>query len=243
MDAGTRVATVGIITRSDADDGLVTLTLDDGKLNALDADVFREIDDALSKAAEAPGVVLAGREGIFTAGLNTKKLPELDDAGLTELLTVFGRTIVHVWTHPAPVVAACTGHAIAAGTMLAMACDHAVAADGDFRWGLTETQIGFSLPEFGIALARANVRSDRVDDLLLPGALVGPDVAVEVGYADQLAPAGEVLSRAEEKARELAALPRVAYGATKRRLRGETADRILAGLEADIADLVKARPG
>ncbi|MGH3440926.1 MAG: enoyl-CoA hydratase-related protein [Nitriliruptorales bacterium] len=234
---------MGIIARSGADGGLVTLTLDDGKLNALDADVFREIDEAFSKAADAPGVVLAGREGVFTAGLNTKKLPELDDDGLKELLTVFGQAVMHVWTHPAPVVAACTGHAIAAGTMLAMACDHAVAAEGDFRWGLTETQIGFSLPEFGIALARANVRSDRVDDLLLPGAVVGPDVAVEVGYADELAPAGEVLARAEERAHELSALPRSAYAATKQRLRGETAERVLAGLEADVAELVAARPG
>lgn len=229
---------MGIISRSDADDGLVTLTLDDGKLNALDVDVFREIDEAVSGAAEAPAVVLAGREGVFTAGLNTKMLPELDAAGFTELLSVFGRTMMRLWTHPAPLVAACTGHAIAAGTMLAMVCDQAVAAEGDYRWGLTETRIGFVLPDFAIALARGNVRADRVDDLLVPGAMVGPTVAVEVGFADELAPPAEVVGRAQEKARELMELPKAAYAQQKRRLRGEVADRVLADLDADIAGLV-----
>lgn len=232
---------MGIVHRADGDDGVVTLTLDDGKLNALDADVFREIADAFEGCEGAAAIVLAGREGVFTAGLNTKKLPEMDEAALAELLGEFGRSLLRVWLEPRPVVAAATGHAIAAGTMLAMACDHAVAADGDHRWGLTETRIGFALPEFAIALARANVRSDRVDDLLLPGELVDPRTAVEAGFADELAPADAVLARATERARQLAELPRAAYAATKRRLRGPTADGVLARLDDDIAALLEER--
>jgi enoyl-CoA hydratase len=220
---------MGIIRRNEEDDGLVVLTLDDGKLNALDTEVFREIDGAFSAASDAPAIVLAGREGMFTAGLNTKTLATLDEKGLTELLEVFGRTLMHVWMEPRPVVAACTGHAIAAGTMLAMASDHAVAQRGDYRWGLTETQIGFPLPLFGIALARANVRADRVEDLLLPGAVIGPEEAVEAGFADELS--DDPLAAATAKARELMELPLPAYGATKLRLRGVTAQEVLATLD------------
>jgi enoyl-CoA hydratase len=193
---------MGIISRSDADDGLVTLTLDDGRYNALDTDVFRELDAELSGVPDAPAVVITGREGVFTAGLNTKVLAELDDEGLKELLEVFGRTVLRLWSEPRPTVAACTGHAIAAGTMLAMACDHAVAARGDFRWGLTETQIGFPLPEFAITLARANVRRDRLEDLLLPGAVIGPQEAVDADFADELADPDDVLERATARACE-----------------------------------------
>lgn len=232
---------MGIINRSDDDDGLVILTLDDGKLNALDAEVFRELSQAVSDAKGAPGIVIAGREGVFTAGLNTKTLAGISDEDLRELLDVFGRTVMQLWCVPRPVVAACTGHAIAAGTMLAMAADHAVAASGDFRWGLTETRIGFPLPRFAISLARANLRADRLDDLLLPGAIVDPEEAVAVGFADELAEPGQVIHRAREHARELAELPGAAYATTKKRLRGDIAHGVLSQLGEDLDDILRSR--
>jgi enoyl-CoA hydratase len=223
------------------DDGVVTLTLDDGKVNAFDLELFAELNDALDGAADAAAVVIAGREGIYSGGLNTKKMAALDDDGLTELLVEFGRTIMRVWLEPRPLVAAATGHAIAGGTILAMACDHAVAADGRFGWGLTETTIGLSLPRWTIALARGNVRADRLDDLLLPGTTVPPAEAVAVGFADVVAAPGDVLEVARARARELAALPRPAYAETKRRLRGPAAEAVLPGIEADTRELLAAR--
>lgn len=229
------------VERDTTDDGVAVLTLDDGKLNALDRERFEEIDAAFDGAADAAAIVLAGREAMFTAGLNTKVLEQLDGEGLERLLTTFGRVVLRIWLEPRPVVAACTGHAIAAGTMLAMAADHAVAAEGEFRWGLTETRIGFALPEFAIVLARGNLGADRVDDLLLPGAVVGPAEAVAAGFADELAPPDEVRDRALAVARERLELPREAYAATKRRLRAASADAVLAGLDDDVAALVAAR--
>lgn len=225
---------MGIISRSDLEGGVAILTLDDGKLNALNAEVFRELSNAIEDCTDASALVIAGREGMFTAGLNTKELAQLDADGLSELLDVFGRTVMQLWSYPRPTVSACTGHAIAAGTMIAMATDHAVAAEGDFRWGLTETQIGFPLPEFAIELARHNLRSDRLEDLLLPGSVVDPSTAVEVGFADEVADPGEVETRAVTRARELASLPAKAYATTKQRLRGAAIHRVLQGLSEDV---------
>jgi enoyl-CoA hydratase len=229
-----------MITRTD-DAGVVTLTMDDGKVNAFDQDFFAALDGALDECADAAAVVLAGRPGMFSAGLNIKVLASLDTDGLVDLLVGFGRTMLRVWTEPRPMVAAATGHAIAGGTILAMACDHAVAADGDFRWGLTETTIGFPLPEWIIAIARGNVRADRLDDLLLPGELVLPPEAVDVGFADVLAAEDQVLRVAQDRARHLAGLPRPAYAETKRRLRGPAAATVLAVAEQDVRGLLGAR--
>lgn len=231
---------MGIISRSDQEGDVAVLTLDDGKLNALNAEVFRELAAAVEESRGSSALVINGREGMFTAGLNTKELAQLDGVGLADLLDVFGRTVMQLWSHPRPVVAACTGHAIAAGTMLAMAADHAVAADGDFKWGLTETQIGFPLPHFAIELSRHNLRSDRLEDLLLPGTVVGPATAVEVGFADELADPGEVWTRAITRARELASLPQEAYATTKRRLRGATIQEVLEGLTEDVEAISEA---
>jgi len=229
------------IHRSVADDGVVTLALDDGAKNALDTEAFRAIDAAYDTCADASAIVLAGREGILSAGLNVKVMAQLDQAGLEELLVVFGRTVMRMWLEPRPTVCAATGHAVAGGTMLAMACDHAVAAEGAYKWGLTETQIDFQMPLFGLALARSNLRTDRLEDLVLPGAAIDAAAAVEAGYADELAPPDEVVARAQAKASELAQLPRGAYAGTKRRLRGTAAQAVLDGLEDDISTLIGAR--
>jgi enoyl-CoA hydratase/carnithine racemase len=135
------------------------------------------------------------------------------------------------------------GHAVAAGTMYAMACDHTVASEGPHRWGLTETRIDFEMPVFGLELARANVRADRLEDLILPGAMIDAAEAVAVGYADELADLDDVLEVATAKAVELAALPPRAYAGTKQRLRGAAATRVLDGLDADIAALLSFLEG
>jgi enoyl-CoA hydratase len=220
------------------DHGVLTITLDDGDKNALTPEVFEDLMAALDDPDGGRAVVLTGREGIFTAGLNVKWMAANGRDGVERLLVRFGECVIRLWTDPRPTVCAATGHAIAAGTMLGMACDHAIAAD-DGYWGLTETRIDFEMPLFGIALARANLRGDRLEDLVLPGARLDAAAAVEAGFADEVAPAAEVLARAQAHARELAELPARAYAGTKRRLRQAAADEVLAGLHDDIAALTE----
>jgi enoyl-CoA hydratase len=227
------------ITAARTDD-VVTLTMDDGKVNAFDLDFFAELNAALDDLGDA-AVVLAGREGMFSAGLNVKKMAALDTDGLVELLVEFGRTMLRVWLEPRPVVVAATGHAIAGGTLLALAADHAVAADGTFGWGLTETTIDFALPMWAITLARGNMRNDQLDDLLLPGRTVPPVEAVAAGFADVVVQPGEVISTAQARAAELAQLPRGTYAETKRRLRAAAAHAVLRDIEDDTRALLAER--
>jgi enoyl-CoA hydratase len=203
-------------------DGVAVLTLDDGKVNALTVDVFAAIDEALDACAEDGAIVLCGREGIFSAGLD-RTLLSAPEAELERLAVALTRTTMRLWTEPRPVVAAATGHAVAAGTILALACDHVVAADGDHRWGLNETAIGLVLPQWVVDLARSAVRADRLERLVLPGRLVDARVALEAGFVDELARADQVRSRAMAVAAELATLPRAVYAANKLRLRGAAA--------------------
>jgi enoyl-CoA hydratase len=224
------------IRRELDDAGVLVVTMDDGQRNALVPEAFEGLIAALDEEPDARAVVLTGREGILTAGLDVKWMAANGGDGVERLLVLFGRALVRWWTDPRPTVCAATGHAIAAGTMFGMACDHTIAAEGGY-WGLTETRIDFELPEFGIALARHNVRTDRLEDLLLPGARIDAAAAVEAGFADEVVPADQVLARAREHASGLAELPARAYAGTKRRLRGADAVAVLAGLDADIAAL------
>jgi enoyl-CoA hydratase len=223
----------GVSRELDAD-GVLTVTLDDGNKNALTPEVFEALIAALDADTGARAVVVTGRPGILTAGLDIKWMAANGRDGVEHLLVRFGECLMRWWTDPRPTVCAATGHAIAAGTMLAMACDHAV-ADREGFWGLTETRIDFEVPDFGLTLARANMRNDRIEDLLLPGERITAAQAVEAGFADVAVAPDEVLDTAHRRARELAALPGRAYAGTKARLRGQAADAVLDGLRADIA--------
>jgi enoyl-CoA hydratase len=225
-------------TSVNVDAGIATITLDDGKVNVLGSARILELHSALQSASACRAIVLTGRQGVFTGGLDVHELDALDVDGRVALFTQFGRLLLDMWVLPCPVVCAATGHAIAAGTLLALASDHVVAAEGDYRWGMTEARIGLELSDFSILLVRNRVAPVDVDRLLLQGLVVDPCVAVEVGYAHETAPADAVLPRALEVATTLSRLPAQAYGRNKLRLRADRAQRALDNLGDDLARLI-----
>jgi len=219
------------------DDGVLDVLLDDGGPNVLRPDVCDTLHDVLDAHRDAP-VLLRGRDGLFSAGLDLRWMVANPPDAIGELLRACGRMLVAVRTHPRPVVVAATGHAIAAGTMLAMCGDHVVAADGG-AWGLNETTNGMEIPRFGIELAAARLGPRDRDALLVPGERIDAARAVAVGMADELADPAQVLPRAEVRLAHLVSLPATAYAGNKHRLRAARAERILAGLDADVDELVE----
>jgi enoyl-CoA hydratase len=224
------------------DDAIATLRIENGTMNTVDPALIADLRAALERASSCRAVVLTGRPGIFTAGLDVKALAGMTAQQRLEFFVDFGRLVLELWVLPVPVVCAATGHAIAAGTLLALASDHVVAARGEFRWGMTETRIGLELSDYAIMLVRQRVGSQHADKLLLEGLSVDPDSAVRLGIVDECADPDEVLTRARRVALELAALPLEAYARNKARLRAAAAGSALADLPADIARLVSSDP-
>src|SRR5438093_12223960 len=145
--------------RYEVSDNVAQITLDDGKVNAMALTFFAGLNAALDRAEhERPGaLVIAGRAGVFSAGLDLKVLPTLAPDALERTMVAFGRTMLRVFTFPIPTVAALSGHAIAGGAMLAFACDLRYAADGPFRLHLNEVAIGLPLPTWAIVIAASAV--------------------------------------------------------------------------------------
>ena len=219
------------------DDGVLDVLLDDTGPNALRPEVCRELSGALEAHPSAP-VLLRGRDGMFSAGLDLRWMIANPPEEIGVLLRACGQMLMAVWTHPRPVVVAATGHAIAAGTMLAMSGDHVVAAEGG-AWGLNETANGMVIPRFGITLAAGRLAPRDLDGLLVAGERLDAARAVEVGMADVLAQPDEVLAHAEERLAQLAALPPDAYAANKARIRTDRAAQVLAGLDGDVDELTR----
>ncbi len=217
------------------DDGVAVLTLDDGRANAISLDVLDQLHGALDRAeAEARAVVIAGREGRFCAGFDLAAMTENSDSMRT-LVIAGARFLMRLYGHPQPTVAACTGHALAAGALVLLACDTRVGADGAYKVGLNEVAIGMALPVFAVELARDRLSPTELTAATMQARIYDPAGAVTAGYLDRAAPAGAVREEAVAAARRLAEVRTGAYARTKVMARGAVIERILATLEDDMA--------
>jgi enoyl-CoA hydratase len=207
--------------------GVSVLGVDDGKVNAVNHDLLDELEPALEQAqAQSRAIVLAGRPGVFSGGFD---LGVVGPGGprAEALVERGGRLVARLYSSPVPVVAACTGHAVALGAVLLMAADLRVGAAGEASIGLNEVAIGIGVPASLVALARERLASRYVTEAVLLARLWTPEQAVEVGFLDEVVPAEKVTQRALAHARDLAGrLQPDAYQATARALRSATAGQL-----------------
>jgi enoyl-CoA hydratase len=217
---------------------VAVVRIDRPPANALDLDLLAEghaVRERLER--EEPGaVVITGREGFFSAGMDLKAAPELSPGEQRQTVDGINRLFSGWYSFPRPVVAAVNGHAIAGGLILALCADHRVCCTEGAKLGLTELRAGIPYPAAAIAVVRAELPAPSARRLALGAALVGPEEALDLGVVDELCEPGEVLPRALEVATGMAALPRSTYTVVKRQLRGpaiEALDQVLSGGAGD----------
>lgn len=222
----------------ETDGKIARIVIDDGKANAMSVPFFAELGALLDRAESdgAGALVIAGRTGMFSGGLDLKLLPTLSRDGLRELSATFARTMLRVYTLPIPTVAAITGHAIAGGAVLALACDRRYAIDGRFRLQLNEVAIGIPMPSWMAAIASSAIPPGQHVAALLHARAFAPPESLALGIVNGLVPeGGDVVRHAVESAADVAALPRDAYATSKRRLRAAEVERVLALLDGELA--------
>jgi enoyl-CoA hydratase len=134
-----------------------------------------------------------------------------------------------------PVVAACSGHALAMGALLLLAADARVGASGAFRIGLNEVAIGLPLPLFAVELARERLSRRALGRATTLAELCDPEGAVATGFLDRVVAPERLEAEALALAESLAALPAAAYRVTKQKLRGPLVERIRTTLRHDLA--------
>ena len=214
-------------------DGVALLKMDDGKANALSHEMLAAITDGLDRAEkEAKAVVLVGRDGKFCAGFDLKTMM-MGMESATKLVAAGADIYLRLYAFPLPVVAACTGHALAGGALLLLVSDTRIGADGPFKIGLNEVSISMPLPILGQELARDRLGKRYLTEAVIQAKIYSPDGATEAGYLDRLADPAEVLDVAIAEAKRLGDLPRHAYAHTKAKLRENTITHIRDTLAGD----------
>ena len=218
------------------------IRIDDGKVNALTPALLDGLWGALDTAeAHARAVVLAGRPGVFCAGLDLDVM-RTGGRPAMELLRRGTEIFLRLAGFPRPVVTACTGHALAAGAVLLLCADVRICSEGDYKIGLNEVAIGIPLPELVIDLARARLSPRHFTLACNTGRIYSPTGAIDAGFldrADSSDAAGDALGVAAELAERLDA---AAFAAT-RRVTCRGLAEVIARNAADLTEAKRARPG
>lgn len=217
------------------------ITLDDGKANALGHDMITAINAALDRAeAEAQAVVLMGRPGRFCAGFDLRVLTK-GRAAAEPLVRAGAALFVRLYGLRLPVVAACTGHALAGGALLLLVCDARIGVEGAFKLGLNEVAIGIPLPVLVRRLAEDRIDTRRRVEATLLATVYEPTGARDVGYLDEVvADEPALAARALARARELSRLPPRAFAQSKASVRGTSIEQITAALDEDLDRILQA---
>ncbi|MGV0737253.1 crotonase/enoyl-CoA hydratase family protein [Mycobacterium syngnathidarum] len=218
-------------------DVVATITMDDGKVNALSPAMQAEINAALDQAAagaasgEVKAVVLAGNSKVFSGGFDLSVFSSGDVAATLGMLAGGFELAVRCLSFPVPVIMAATGHAIAMGSFLLLSGDHRVGA-ATARCQANEVKIGMTLPIAAIEIMRMRLTPAAFQRANSMAAVFTGDAAIAGGWVDEVVDADAVLSRAQDVAAEAAAtVHTAAHVASKLKARAQALTAIQAGID------------
>ena len=136
------------------ENGIATLTLNNGKVNAFSPQLIDDFNAALDRAEQDKAIVIVtGQPGILAGGYDLKVMTSSPQNAIN--LVAKGSTLARrMLAHPYPIIVACPGHAVAKGAFVLLSADYRIGVEGPFTIGLNEVLIGMTMHHVGIELAR-----------------------------------------------------------------------------------------
>ena len=216
--------------------------LDRGKSNAINQQMLEELRQGITEAQQDPaieGLILHGKEGFFSAGLDLIALYEYNEEEVRRFWHTFidfARTFV---AFDKPSVAAISGHSPAGGCVLAICCDYRVMVEGDYVIGLNEVPVGIVVPNsifhlYSFWLGQANAYR-----YLLEGKLLKPQDAFKVGLVDEVVDARSIRTAAERQLRKYTQYERNTWRRSKLNMRQALIAQLETSQDETIAAVLK----
>lgn len=161
-----------------------------------------------------------------------------DEKRLTDFWHSFQQLYIDLYGTRLATIAAITGHAPAAGCMLALSCDYRIMTDSSAdkkpaTIGLNEVQLGICAPPWLGQQFIDTVGQRHAELGLSLGLLYKPEEARAIGLVDELAPADKVLTRAQQEAAKWSKIPPKARYASKLLARKPRLDHLVSARQAD----------
>ena len=208
-------------------ENVAVLTHDDGKRNVFSPDAIRDFNEALDEVeAKSASLMWLGRDGCFSAGFDLKVISSGDADAAAAMVKAGGELAFRIFTFPHPVVCAVTGHCLALGSVMLVCADKRIGIEGDYKYGLNETD----LPAFGYEPAVYRLAEAHRFESIVAAQIHSPESAMAAGFLDEVVPSAALVDRAMEHASRLGALPQRAFAANKLLSRSIPIERIRAAM-------------
>jgi enoyl-CoA hydratase len=174
-------------------------------LNALNAQVARELGQALHAAEDDPAVgciVITGSEKAFAAGADIKEMrgKNFQDVYLEDFITKEWEEVNKIRK---PVIAAVAGYALGGGCEVAMMCDFIIAAD-TAKFGQPEVNLGILPGSGGTQRLTRFAGKAKAMEMCLTGRMMDAAEAERAGIVSRIVPADKLLEEALKTAEAIA---------------------------------------
>ncbi len=221
------------VVNVELNDNIATIALANGKVNAISHQVIKELNDALDLAEENQAVViLTGQAGMFSGGfdLNTMNAGAKEAVALVQEGSKLSRRML---SFPYPIIAACSGHAIAKGAFLLLCCDYRIGSLGNFKIGLNEVAIGMTMHQAGIEMARSRLPTNYFNRSVINAEIFDVNSAISAGFLDLAVEAEQLLTTAHTVANQMKQLDMKAHHGTKLKARAQALIDLDNAIEQD----------
>ena len=215
------------------ENGIATLTLNNGKVNAFSPQLIDDFNAALDRAEQDKAIVIVtGQPGILSGGYDLKVMTSSPQNAID--LVAKGSTLARrMLAHPYPIIVACPGHAVAKGAFVLLSADYRIGVEGPFTIGLNEVLIGMTMHHVGIELARERLGKAAFQRSVINGELFNPQGALSAGFLDQVVTADALLPSALAVAEQMKKINMTAHRNTKLKTRKAFLETLDAAIELD----------
>ncbi len=229
----TTLADMSDLVGYELDNGIATVTLNNGKVNAISPDVIAELNESLDRSETDEAImILTGRPGILSGGYDLKVMTSGPENAIA--LVAAGSTLARrMLAHPFPIIVACPGHAVAKGAFILLSADYRIGVDGPFRIGLNEVEIGMTMHHVGIELARDRLRKSFLNRSVINAEMFDPQQAMAAGFLDAVVAPDELMPAARAVAEDMKRLNMTAHAKTKVKMRAGLLGTLDDAIEAD----------
>ena len=214
--------------KTEIQNGIGTLTVQRGKVNALNGAVIEEISTALrnfENDRKVKAVIITGHDKFFSFGFDIPEFISYSKAAFTEFVINFTNLYSYLFLYPKPVVAALNGHTIAAGCMLALACDVRLMVSGKGKISLNEIGFGSSVFAGATEILLFHVGGKNATDILYYGNMYHADDARKMNLINAVVSDETLTVESIQAARTLGDKYLPAFMSVKKFLREPVADK------------------
>lgn len=219
-------------------DKTAVIGLNRGRSNPINAEMMAELSEMVNNIENDDnigGLILTGKEGFFSAGLDLIELYDYNEETIRNFWIDFLELVNRLAMFKKPLIAAINGHSPAGGCVLALCCDYRIMAEGKYIIGLNEVPVGIIVPESIFHLYSFWLGHAKAYRFLLEGKLLNTQEALEHGLVDEIVAEGSLAGAAERQMQKYLALEKNTWQQSKLNCRKD----LLRKVNADQSNSLK----